>query len=86
MGTADEILRNFCNTFGFEYMRTNNEDGTFNAAFNLSTLGAIKFLKIIASGYSGVSERPDQAEIDKLFQNTLVSEDENLRCFSPKLC
>lgn len=78
VGTADEILRNFCNTFGFEYMRSNNEDGTFNAAFNLSTLGAIKFLKIIASGYSGVSVRPDQEEIDRLFQDTLVSEDENL--------
>lgn len=78
VGTADEILRNFCSMFGFEYLKTEQEDGSFNAAFNLTTLGAIKFLNIISSGYSGVTTRPDQKEVDKLFQNTLVSEDSSL--------
>lgn len=75
VGNFEAILRNFCDSFGLIFRREPTDDGLFLAVFEVSLVGAVKMLKIIEAGYSGVTR--DTFSKKDVFLRTLKEDDES---------
>lgn len=74
VGSLDAIIRDFCNTFALSFRREPTDDGLFLAVFEVSLLGVVKMLKIIESGYVGVTR--DTFGKNDTFLRTLKEDDD----------
>lgn len=77
VGSLNQTLSDFCETFKLNYSKEENSDGSFTAVFEVTELGAVDILKISQDGYTSVTEDVERYKKEVSFRGLLKASDDS---------